>query len=109
MGSLYSRYIKERTGKHCIENNTGFATYEIQVPYCYIEDIYILPEHHKGGRASKLADIIVEIAKSQGCTTLLGTVQPSTKGSTESMKVLLAYGFKLLRSELDKIRFAMEI
>lgn len=93
--SLFSEYVKERGGKEIVESDKGFATYYYIENGCYIEDIYVQPEFRKSGEASRLADQISEIAKSNGCKILYGTVCPQANGSTSSLKVLLAYGFSL--------------
>lgn len=98
MASLYSSYIYEREGKEIVESEKGFATYNYINNGCYIQDIYVKPEFRKEGIASKMADQIAEIAKSKGYKKLFGSVCPSANGSTESLKVLLAYGFKLSES-----------
>lgn len=95
MSSLYSEYISERLGKEIIETERGFATYFYLSDGCYIEDIYVKKEYRKSGEASKMADQIASIAKSKGYKKLYGTVVPSAIGSTDSLKVLLAYGFSL--------------
>jgi predicted GNAT family acetyltransferase len=94
--SHYADYIKERLGKHIIEDERGFATYSFtDESTVYIEDIYITPEHRKSGVATSFADKIVAIAKAKGCTRLLGSVAPSANGSTDSLKCFLAYGCSL--------------
>lgn len=93
--SLYAHYIKERENKEIVESEKGFATYCFTNDGCYIVDIYVLPEFRKSGEASNMANQITEIAKSKGFNKLYGTVSPLANGSTESLKVLLAYGFKL--------------
>lgn len=108
-GSLYAQYIKEREGKRIIESDNGFATYQIHGDECYIEDIYVVPRHRRGKVASQLADSVVEDAKKQGCKILTGSVVPSTRGSTTSLKVLLGYGFSLWKCEHDFILFRKEI
>lgn len=95
MSSLYGQYIKERLNKDIIETDKGFATYYFVNDSCYIEDIYIKSEFRKSNEASKLADQISIIAKEKGYKKLCGSVVPSSNNSTESLKVLLAYGFKL--------------
>lgn len=107
--SLYGQYIKEREGKSILEKDYGFATYVINGQECYIEDIYVVPEMRKKHVASELANEVVEIAKAKGCTVLTGTVSPTAKGATESLKVLLAYGFQLHSCRPDLIIFAKEI
>lgn len=97
MMSLYGQYIKEREGTDIIETEDGFATYSIfpESKTCYVKDIYIRPEARRSGVASTIVDRIVEIAKQNYCTELLGTVDPTTIGATESMKAQFGYGFKL--------------
>lgn len=94
--SLYSRYIEERTNKSVLETETGFATYSFPDPTTvYLEDIYILPEYRKKSQASVLADEIADLAKAKGCTKMLGSVVPTANNSTDSLKILIAYGMKL--------------
>lgn len=108
--SLYGDYIKERENKEIIENEYGFATYQfLPEGRCYITDIYIHPDHRCIGAAALLADRIADIAKDKGCKVLLGSVCPQANHSTESLKILLAYGFKLDCAEKNFILFAKEI
>jgi len=106
----YARYLTEKTNKSIVETETGFAMYSFpDSTTVYIEDIYVLPELRKAGEAAEMADRIVEIAKSKGCTRLLGSVIPSTKNSTDSLRVLLAYGMRLDSSTADFILFTKDI
>ena len=109
--SLYAKYLAERTGDLIKENAFGFATYRYvnEGKAVYIVDIYVIPELRKAGEASRLANEIVAEAKAKGCTHLIGSVVPSTKGSTESMKVLLAYGMSVKNSSNDFVVFKKEI
>lgn len=105
MSSLYGQYILEREGKLIVEDADGFASFAIFNEDCYLENIYVVPEKRRSGHASILADRVSEIAKNKGCKRLIGSVRPSANGSTESMKALLAYGFKLLSASQDAIFF----
>jgi predicted GNAT family acetyltransferase len=109
MSSLFAQYIREREGKEIVETENGFATFFYTGEYCYIEDIYVKPELRKSGLASELANQISEIAKNKGVKKLLGSVSPKATGADASMRVLLAYGFKLLSSDKDLIYFEKEI
>lgn len=102
MESLYSKYIKERLNKKIIETDRGFATFIINGKECYIEDIYVTPEYRQSGEASKMADEITKIALNSDCSYLIGSVAPVANNSTDSLKVLLSYGFKLhsIKNEL---------
>jgi hypothetical protein len=101
--SLFAQYTRERGGKDIIETERGFATYQFFPDSVYIEDIFVSPEYRKTNEASKMADIIAEMARSKGITKMYGTVCPSANGSTISMKVLLAYGFSLDNSSNNLI------
>jgi ribosomal protein S18 acetylase RimI-like enzyme len=105
MESNYALYIKEREGKEIIEDEKGFATFVINDKECYIIDIFVKEEHRKEKIASKYADQITEFAKVNGCLYLTGSVCPSAKGSNESLKVLLGYGFELQSSINNMIFF----
>ena len=107
--SLFGQYIYERQNKCILENEFGFATYYFQNDCCYIEDIYVVREKRKSGLASEMADKIAEEAKSKGMKYLIGSVKPSTSGSTASLKVLLAYGFQLVSAQEDFIWFKKEL
>lgn len=109
MASLYARYIKEREGFEIVENDLGFATYQIDGSRCYIRDIYVAKAAREMNLASKMADEIAIIAKAQGCNQLMGTVCPQAHHATSSLKVLLAYGFKLESSRDNLIIFTKEL
>jgi len=109
MTSLYGQYIKERLNKDIIETENGFATYYFLNDSCYIENIYVTEDARKSKEATRLADQIAEIAKEKGFKKLCGSVVPSAKGSTESLKVLLAYGFKLDSSVNNFILMVKEL
>lgn len=108
---MYGDYIKERLGDEIVERDEGFATYRYierdGIPCVYIVDIYVRPDFRKTNIASEMADEIVR--KSGTCKRLLGTVCPSARGSTESLKVLLGYGMSLHSCQNDLIIFRKEI
>lgn len=108
--SLYADYLLERTNDRIIETSEGFATYRfVNEKSVYIVDIYIKPEFREKHFAASLADEIVKIAKTKGCTELIGSIVPSTKGSTRNLKVLLGYGMTLNNAQNDFIVFRKEI
>lgn len=108
--SLYAEYIKERTSDEIVELAEGFATYRFTDEHTvYIIDIFVKPYLRKSGAARSMADEIVKIAKIKGCTKLLGSIIPSNKDSTISLKVLLAYGMTLDSCSTDFILFKKEL
>jgi GNAT superfamily N-acetyltransferase len=107
---LYANYLRERTHDEIIETDTGFATYRfLNEKQVYIVDIFVLPEHRKLNDASAMADSICKLAKERGCNELVGSVVPSTKNSTTSLKVLLGYGMRLDSAANDLIVFKKEL
>lgn len=93
--SLYGEYVKEYAGREILETENGFATYSFfDGGICYIVDIYVVPEKRNSKIASEMAHEIEGIAREKGCSVLLGSVDVNSKNPTQSMKVLLAYGFE---------------
>lgn len=111
--SLYGQYVLEKTSDKIIELEHAFATYRYLdhqgIKAVYIVDIYVSPEFRKTNVASTIADNIVQEALLFGCKVLLGSVVPSNKSSTASVKVLLAYGMRLESSTNDFLLFKKEI
>lgn len=107
--SHYGQYIAAREGFDIVENAYGFATYKITNDECYVRDIFVEKQYRNDGAATRLCDKIKEIAKGEGCTWLTGSVQPSMPYSTDSLKVVLAYGFQLASSQSDFIILKMKI
>lgn len=105
----WSQYIKERENLDSIEDDSGFATFSINGEECYIRDIWTDPKYRQLNLASKLADKIVEIAKSKGCKYIIGTVCPTANNSTASLQVLLGYNMTLIKSIDNLIIFRKDI
>lgn len=96
--SLYADYIKECGYKEILETDQGFATYCFFGQECYIEDIYVVPGARNKDVASSFAQTIEEMARAKGCTFISGSVNTAFKDPTRSIKVLLAYGFRFVKS-----------
>ena len=113
MISLYGKYIAEREGKEIIENDKCFAVYcfgeDECGKFCYIEDIYVLPDFRKSGEAKGIADKIAIEAKEKGCVTLYGSVNPEAQSWTESLRVLEAYGMVYSHKDADLLYFKKEV
>ncbi len=102
--SLYAEYLTTRTNDKILEIDVGFATYRyLNDKQVYIIDIYVREENRKAGVAAFIADKIAKEARDKGCIEMIGTVVPSMKNATASLKVLLAYGMELLSSSPDLI------
>lgn len=88
-------YLKERENKNVLEIEDAFCVYQEFPEFIYIQDIYVRPEKRKTGVASFLANKVCEQAREKGMKTLIGSVDVTALGATESLKVLLAYGMSV--------------
>jgi GNAT superfamily N-acetyltransferase len=96
-GFMWAAYIKETLGKEMIQTDKGFATFFI-VPgtsVCYIEDIYVLPEHRKSDITTEMENSVKKWAVERGCTELMGSVNLSISTPERSLQILLHRGYKL--------------
>lgn len=109
MISLYGLYIQEREGLSIIERDSGFATYKVQGQDIYLRDLYVVPSARKAGLATELADEVAAAGKEAGCRRMLGSVSPEDPKATQNIKVLLAYGMRLLNASPALIIFEKEI
>lgn len=108
---MWHDYLKEREGVEVVENGYGFATYRFVTEGCYLVDLYIKPEHRRGGHASHLGDLVCEVAKARGVTKLIGSVSlsPGVADPTTSIAVLLAYGMRVAGLSGEMLYFEKEI
>lgn len=107
--TLFAEYIKERLNKEIIEDERGFATYLFMDDGVYVEDIFVKKEYRDTGVAKEMLDKISMIAKDKGCKKIIGTVVPSTAGSTHSLQAAFAYGFKLDSSRQNLIVYIKDL
>ncbi len=111
---MYKDYLEElHKGKSIYTSNAGFAVYWIRSTEIgkevYIEDIYVKPEYRRKRAAHELADQVAVIGRDNKCTYMTGTVVPSANNSTESLAMMLSYGFKLWLSQDNIIWFKKEL
>ncbi len=111
MTSMYAQYLRERTDDHILETEHGFVTFRFieETKAVYIIDIFVVPEKRESKVGAALADTVIAQAKERGCVEALGTVVPSAKGSTTSLRVLLGYGMQLQSSSNNLIVFRKDI
>jgi predicted GNAT family acetyltransferase len=107
--SLYAQYKEERENSIIIEDEYGFCSAVDLGNALYIDEIFVSKEYRKDGKAASYADKIVDMARNKEYKMIYGSVDPLANNSTISMKVLLAYGFKLLRIENNLIYLELQI
>jgi ribosomal protein S18 acetylase RimI-like enzyme len=96
--SLYAEYLKELENRDTVEHEWGFATFSTNGDFCYLDNIYVKPDHRRSRLATALANEVELIAKSRGCKILIGTIVPSLPGSTDRLVAALSFGLKLQSS-----------
>lgn len=106
--SLYSEYLHEM-GWGLVESPRGFATYRITGPECYIQDVYVQPEHRKEKVATYMWDVIAARARAQGCTRLICTVDPTNPGWLGRKEFITKYGFKTVTETQQYIAFQKDL
>lgn len=108
--SLYKAYLTEKTDKFVIETDKGFIVFNFpDDKTCYIEDVFVLKEHRNSYAGSDLVDQVYSIAKSKNCSKILGSIVPTSKNSTASLKAIMAYGMQLDSATTNFILFSKEI
>lgn len=111
--SMHAEYLRERLGDEVLEYDEGFVTYRFiddnGIKSVYIVDIFVRPDFRRTRMASIMADAVVELARTQGCKRLIGTVSPASKNATDSLKVLMGYGMELYQCDKNAIIFKREI
>ena len=74
-------------------------TYNIIGTVCQLEEIYVIPEYRRQGKASLLYCLMGDIARDKECTHLKGQIIIGTNNAEGSMKCLFENGFKLSGTE----------
>lgn len=94
--SLYARYVKEREGLECLENEYGFCTWGITLDgnELHIHDAYVVPEKRRTGIISSM---VRELEKNFNGRYVVTFLDQRTRGWEVSQKVQEALGFKFFR------------
>ena len=96
MSDLFLQYKKERENVESIQVDGAFITYKFLQDYCYIEDVYCVPELRTSGIAHELATKVEIIARENGFTKMLGSVDTNASCPEQSLKACFNNGYKIL-------------
>lgn len=105
--SLFEKWFKEYHDFDVIKTKNGFMTYKIDGKVCFIIDMFAL-ERGKGESAI-LADMVTAIARSKGCTSLVGFINLPSPYPEISLVAQIKYGFKIDKVYENKIVLKKEI
>ena len=103
MSNLYSLYLAEKEGKETLEiPDVGFITYKILGEVCHICIIYVKPLHRNAQNARNLVRAVIEKA-GPNCKSLTAVCNTSQTNTTNTLKILLHYGFEVVGVERNDI------
>ena len=107
---MYADFVKEHSHDYILETEIGFVQWRyLNENQAYIVNIWTNPDYRKLGKASDLADVVVERAKNRGCKELLGTVYLKANNASRSMAILSAYGMEPVSADKDIITYRKAI
>lgn len=109
MDDLYLKYRKEREGIEYIVVEGAFITFKGFGDYCYIEDLYCIPELRDSGIIKDLVNKVEDIAKKAGYEKLLGSVDINAKNAELNLKSCFNHGYRILKLEGSMIWLHKEI
>lgn len=110
--SLYAQYILEREGRETFETDEGFVTYKIfkDQNYIYLVDMFIKEENREESKASQLfLNKVQEEGLEAGVDNVITSVAYGASGLENSIKLILANGFKVLEGNNQLIYFIKPI
>jgi GNAT superfamily N-acetyltransferase len=107
--TLYAAFIKERENFDSVEEEYGFATYQIRGNLVYLRDVYVIPKERQKGYASLLSDRVAEISKKQGCPKNFTTVACLDPNEGLNIQIVTLYGFKFTQTNGQLSYFEKEL
>jgi hypothetical protein len=100
--SLYSKYVKEKYGQECLEDDYSFMTYRVSGRVCVIEVAYTVPEKRRSGQAKELLTRIVQKLP-KDVKYLSCEVDTSAHNGMQSYQAIRSYGFEPLKTNGNNI------
>ena len=94
-GNKYADHIMESYGRHYLENEHGFITWQKLDNSVVINTLYVVPELRKEHRGSELADHVAGWAKEAGAKSLLCEIDTRSKTYDQAYKAITSYGFQI--------------
>ena len=103
---LYTQYLKERNNIETIELEHCFLTYKkVDATTWYVVDVFVEKDFRLLGLTQILSNLIETAAKENGVTRLLGSIDITANGVTESMAFLLAHGYRFSHANGNGLYF----
>ena len=114
LDSMYAAYRLEFEDVHTVFiHNTGFANYKFENDGIYVQEVFVHNNVRGLKYAAKLTDMCIKHAEEKSKEKINKLYTTVATGGNEtinsSMKAILNYGFKLLKSDSELIYFYKEI
>lgn len=105
MGSLYSKYIKEREGANILENDKAFCSYRLEDKGLFICDIYVDEKYRKSNIGKELVDEVESLAKEKGLKESYCTVCVTSLNIADSCIFVRKCGYEPINAKGTLIYF----
>lgn len=115
MSSLYAQFVKETVNWETLEDETSFATYEIQkvgpVSCLKIIEMYVVPEARGKNKWLDISNKIEEVAKQEKCKTISAQISKSTSEFTQqrTAHICRLFGMSLTYEDIYQIIYSREV
>lgn len=93
--TLWTQYFEEREGKTVFENEHGFICVVMAKEVFYVEHLFIKKESRGKKIAHAFEIFAINLAKSKGYKSIMGSVSIRTKDPEFSLKMMIDHGYKL--------------
>lgn len=109
--SLFGDYVKERTTKSILEDDISFAVFSFpdSDSTLFIEDFFVDLKWRKQNKGRVLFGKLLEEGRRRGAVNIACAVDPEAKNALDSVKAVLAVGFKPLRTSEQRWFFIRAI
>lgn len=91
-------------GTETYERPEGFVTYTIKGEECFIEDVFLHPDHRgRGDILTSGFNYIKVAAAAKGCKYISAGIWVNLPGAMRTLKVATRLGFKMVAAQNDQI------
>jgi len=102
-------YLSEKEGKETLEiPNEGFVTYKVVGDVCHICVIYVKPDKRNARIARDLMKAVLQKCQHR-CKAITAACFTKQNNTTNTLKILLAYGFEVVGVEDQDILLYKDI
>lgn len=108
MASLWAEYIRERD-QDIIEDELGFISFYVSAPKIMLEDFYVKKEARGKGHGLYLIKELEKLGKERGCNQLVATVVSSLPLATDTLRMCIRFGLKVIGSDNKYVWLSKEI